>query len=305
MELHQLQCFINVAETLHFGQAARNLQMSPAAIGRQIKLLEESLGTTLFVRTTRTVELTEDGASLVESARNLLEQVQEITLYFRQRKREKTVSRFRIGAIDSASAGLMPILLKDMKLSNPTTTIQLREDKTIRLLPRLLSGALDLAFVRPPEKYDKRLEFKFLFYESPVLALPIGHILAKSPSISVYQITSEPLIVPDRRVRPHSYDLTMRLFQEAGVRPNISGIADEKKTILGLVAAGLGIAIVPRWTAQVVDPCVSIVPLEVRGNSEIGQLPLAAAWLRSSRDPVRDTILNMLISNLGKYSCGA
>ena len=114
MELHQLRCFLTAADELHFGRAAQRLRMLPSALGRHIRLLEEDLGTQLFVRTTRTVSLSDDGATLLREARGLLAQAEAIESGFRKRHRQRPVRRFRIGAIDSAAAGLMPSLLQDV-----------------------------------------------------------------------------------------------------------------------------------------------------------------------------------------------
>ena len=143
----------------------------------------------------------------------------------------------RVGAIDTAAAGLVPVLLHDFRRHCPQATVQLVEDKTIRLLPRLLSGRLDLAFVRPPENVDKRIEFLMLFHETPVVAVPSRHKLASRSRLSIETLADQPLIVPDRSSRPHSHDLTIKLFGQAGLRPNISQVAEEKQTIVNLVAA--------------------------------------------------------------------
>ncbi len=305
MDLHQLRCFLSVAEELHFGRAAQRLQMLPAALGRHVRLLEEDLGTRLFSRTTRAVSLTEDGAALAREAAELLSGADTIANRFRARPRSDPARRFRIGAIDSAAAGLLPQLLHDVRERHPDISVQLLEDKTIKLLPKLLSGGLDLAIVRPPERSDKRLEFKALLEESAVVAFPEMHPLAQAHSISLADIADQPLIVPDRRSRPHSHDLTVKLFQQAGLIPKIAEVADEKQTIIQLVGAGFGAAIVPRWTARMAISGVSYVPLALEGQEPLGRLPLAAAWLRDTRDPTRETILAVLAARLEIYAATA
>src|SRR5207253_11243398 len=181
--------------------------------------------------------------------RALLAQADALAAKFRVRGR-KQAAAVRVGAIDSAAAGLLPMLLQDFRKVRPDVTVQLVEDKTIRLLPRLLSGRLDLAFVRPPESPDKRLEFMFLFHETAVVAVAERHPLASRKRVTIADIENQPLIVPERRSRPHSHDLTMKLFAEAGCEARVAQIADEKQTIVNLVSAGLGVAIVPRWTSR-------------------------------------------------------
>lgn len=227
MDLHQLRCFIAVAEELHFGRAARRLDMLPSALGRHVRLLEESLGTQLLLRTTRNVMLSQDGAVLLAEARNLIASADELGRRFRERGRARSRT-LRLGAVDTAAAGLVPMLLRDFRRSLPDVTVQLLEEKTIRLLPRLLSGRLDLAFVRPPDYRDRRLEFQMLFHETAVVAVPAGHRLASRRRIAIETLADQPLIVPDRRSRPHSHDLTIKLFEQAGLRPAIAQVAEEK-----------------------------------------------------------------------------
>jgi len=302
MELHQLRCFVAAAEELHFGRAAQRLQMLPSALGRHIRLLEDDLGARLFARTTRAVSLTDDGAALLRESRALLTQAEAVEGRFRKRLRRPTGRRFRVGAIDSAAAGLLPPLLRDFRARQPGISVQLLEDKTVRLLPKLLSGTLDLAFVRPPENPDKRIAFRPLLQETAVVAISQRHALASRHFVSLKDIADQPLIVPDRRSRPHSHDLTVKLFEQAGLTPHIVQIADEKQTIVNLVATRLGIAIVPRWTSRLAVANVRFVPLRLAPGTLAGRLPLAAAWPRGSRDPVRDTMLAVLEARLGRYS---
>lgn len=299
MDLDQLRCFVAAAEDLHFGRAAQRLGILPAAFSRQIRLLEESLGGQLLARTTRNVALTQDGAAFLDEARKLLEQADALAARFRERSRDRG-AELRIGAIDTAAAGLMPALLHDLRERRPDIAVHLVEDKTNRLLPRLLSGRLDLAFVRPPETPDRRLDFLFLFHETPVVAAPSQHPLAARSRVSLADLANEPLIVPERKSRPHSHDVTILLFREAGLTPNIVQHVDEKQTIVGMVAAGMGLAIVPRWTARMATRGVRFIPVK-RTNSRAKLLPLAAAWLRGSRDPARDAALEALQEKFAHY----
>ncbi len=301
MDLHQLRCFVAVAEELHFGRAAHRLGMLPSALGRHIRLLEEDLGTRLLARTTRNVALTDDGAVLLDEARALLRQADGLAARFRSRGRRQAAV-LRVGAIDSAAAGLLPLLLHDFRERHPEVVVHLVEDKTIRLLPRLLSGRLDLALVRPPESADKRLEFLFLFHETVVVAVPARHPLANRERVGIEDLADQPLIVPERRSRPHSHDLTIKLFAEAGLQARIAQLAEEKQTIINLVGAGLGVAIVPRWTSRMVTESVRFIPLNARG---LDRLPLAAAWVRDARDEMRDRMLATLRDGLESYAAQA
>ena len=301
MDLHQLRCFVAVAEELHFGKAAHRLAMLPSALGRHVRMLEEDLGTRLLTRTTRNVMLTDDGTVLLDDARALLAQAEAIAKRFRGRGRDRAAT-LRLGAIDSASAGLVPLLLQDFRQRRPDVVVQLVEDKTIRLLPRLLSGRIDLSLVRPPENPDKNLEFLFLFHETAVVAVPEHHALAERDRVTVQDLADQSLIIPERRSRPHSHDLTMKLFAEAGLPARITQVAEEKHTIVNLVAANIGVAIVPRWTARMAVAGVRYIRLDIAAGGVMNKLPLAAAWVRGTRDAVRDEMLATLQDRLAAYS---
>src|SRR4051794_11400332 len=304
MNLHQLRCFVLAAEELHFGRAAQRLDILPSALGRFIRLLEEDLGVKLFVRTTRNVVLTEEGEQLLGDARKLLAQADAIQNRFRETVRLRA-TKLRVGAIDSAAAGLIPILLNDFRKDRPDVEVQLLEDKTIRLLPHLLWGRLDLAFVRPPKGRAPNLVYRHLFYETPVVAIASSHPLARRERVSIGDIADQPLIVPDRRSRPHSHDLTMKLFAEAGHAVYVAQVADEKQTIVNLVAAGLGVAIVPRWISRMTVEGVTYLPLTLEKKATTSRLPLAAVWMRDSRDALRDSLLQTLMDNLDRYEAKA
>ncbi|MBR0934374.1 LysR family transcriptional regulator [Bradyrhizobium jicamae] len=304
MDLYQLRCFVVAAEELHFGRAARRLEILPSVFGRNVRLLEEDLGTKLFLRTTRSVALSADGEQLLRDARKLITLADGIHARFREGVRSKA-AKLRVGAIDSAAAGLLPLLLNDFRKEQPEVAVQLFEDKTIRLLPRVLSGRLDLAFVRPPKGRDPNLVYRHLLYETPVVAMTSKHPLARRTTVGVKDIANQPLIVPDRRSRPHSHDLTIKLFEKSGYEPRVAQVADEKQTIVNLVSTGLGIAIVPRWTSRMAIKGVAFLPLRIEESTNASRLPLAAVWMRNSRDALRDSLLETLSRNIQSYAAQA
>ncbi|SLM61259.1 MULTISPECIES: LysR family transcriptional regulator [Dickeya] len=293
MELNQLRCFIAVAETLHFGHAAQRLDMLPSALGRHIRLLEEGLGTRLFIRSTRNVALTPDGQTLLEEGRVLLASADALAARFRSQGR-LNASTLRLGAIDSAAIGLVPHLLPIFRQVHPEIDVQIYEDKSSRLLPRLKSGRLDLIFIRPPPQCDPWMTMRFLLYENVVLAIARHHELASRQDVSIHELAALPLIVPERRSRPHSHDLTMNLFVEAGLKPYVVQKADEKQTIINMVAAEVGGAIMPRWVSRMSVPNVRFIPIRRQNDSSCNGLPLAAAWMSQGRDSARDAMLAIL-----------
>ncbi|MFK0333929.1 LysR family transcriptional regulator [Rhizobium sp. NPDC090275] len=301
MELEQLRCFVAVAEQLHFGRAAQKVGMLPASLGRHVRLLEESLGTSLLNRTTRSVALTDDGHLLLSEVGPLLTRLEDVAEQFRSSRR-RSAPTLRIGAIDSAAAGLVPLLLHDFREVSPAIVTQLVEDKSIRLIPKLLAGRLDLIFIRPREGMSRNLVVMPLFFETAVIAIPAANPLSSLEEVTIGALADEPLIVPERRSRPHSHDLTMNLFAKTGLRPRIAQIADEKQTIVNLVAAGIGSAIVPRWTSKLNVSGVKYIPIKMAETERQESLPLSAAWMRAVRDPARDLIVDLLRANLARYS---
>jgi len=297
MELLQLRCFLAVAETLHFGRAAQDLDMLPASLGRHLRNLEDSLGTKLVARTTRHMALTEAGEELLDDARDLVGRAETLEAKARNHQRARS-SVLRLGAIDSAAAGLVPQVLSYLRQEHPDMEVTLYEQKTIRLLPRLLSGRLDLAFVRQPEVQNPKIVFRHLFYETAVVAMPADHRLASKERVEVNELADEPLIVPDRGSRPHSHDLTMKVFLEAGLPARVAQIAEEKHTIVNLVSTGLGLAIVPRWTARLAVSGVRFVPFTMPPGGAAQRLTMAAAWARGTRDPAREKLLSCLARHL-------
>ena len=135
-----------------------------------------------------------------------------------------------------------------------------------------------------------------------MVAFPERHAFARRSRVAINDLANQPLIVAERRSRPHSHDLTIKLFAVARLQPHIAQFAEEKQTIVNLVAENLGVAIVPRWTSRISSRGVCYVPLEASGEY---RLPLAAAWTRGSHDSTRDEMLKMLQARLASYALDA
>jgi DNA-binding transcriptional LysR family regulator len=288
------------ADELHFGRAAQRLDMLPSSLSRHIRMLEENLGVRLMVRTTRNAVLTEHGSLLLEEARTLLATADDLEGRIRSLGRERALV-LRLGVIDSAAVGIVPKLLHDFREIAPDVVVQILEDKTSRLMPRVLSGRLDIALIRPPAALSRRLDSQFLLHETAVVAVPHGHRLAHRDRVMAHDLVIETLIVPERRSRPHSHDLTTRLFSDLGLAAKVIQLADEKQTIVNLVAAGMGIAIVPRWTSKMAVGGVTYIPLITPGGDSLKSLPLAAIWASGSRDPARDLMIGLLQERIAAY----
>jgi len=286
-----------VAEELHFGHAAQKLDMLPSALGRYIKLLEDDLGLRLLTRSTRNVALTQHGTMFLQEAREIIRHADDLQHRF-QKMARRNAELLRIGAIDSAAVNLVPHILPLFRERFPDIILHVMEDKTSRLLPKLKTGRLDLLFMRPNGQVDASLEQQILFYESAVLVVSDRHPLASRQVIHIQDLADVQLIVPERRVRPHSYDLTMSLFEHSGIKPQLIQIADEKQTIINMVASQVGVAVMPRWVGRMAALKVKCIDLAPELNSIRKQLPIAAVWIKETRDDALDNMMKIVMQEL-------
>lgn len=291
MDINQLRCFIAVGKELHFGRAAQKLEMMPASLSRFIRLLEDDLGVRLLNRSTRNVSLTLEGIKFFEEASRLMEQFDALELRFKNGIKDKRKT-LRIGAIDSAAQGIVPALLNLFVPLHPETDIHIIEEKTVNLIPKLKSGWLDIIFFRKPHVMDDALATRFITREKSILAVPANHRLSGIKEASITDFQSEPIIIPDRRTRPHSHDLTMSLFKSAGLRPHVAQYAEEKQTILSLVAAGLGVAVVPASYRLMKSDRIHFIPL--RFPDQLAGLQLSVAWRKGNEDEYLRELLRLM-----------
>ena len=294
MDINQLRCFVAVGKELHFGRAAQRLEMMPASLSRFIRILEEDLGVRLLNRSTRNVSLTAEGAIFFDEASKLIDQFDALGQRFKVGLKDERRT-LRIGAIDSAARGLVPALLNLFIPLHPTSDIHIIEDKTINLIPKLKSGWLDMIFIRAPQAIDASLAIRCITRESCVLAVPSNHPLAGRSQVAVGDFQHEAMIIPDRRTRPHSHELTMSVFKLAGLTPHIAQFAEEKQTILSLVSAGLGLAVVPASYRTMNSDSVSYIALEL--PEQIKGLPLSIAWQKGNEDDYLREMLRLFNDN--------
>jgi DNA-binding transcriptional LysR family regulator len=168
----------------------------------------------------------------------------------------------------------------------------------------LLSGHLDLAFVRPPVR-ESTLHYEFLMYETLVIAVPSDHALAAKDRIDIHDLAPIPLIVPARQVRPHSYKAIMRTFHAAGEEAKIVLEAAEKQTMVSLVAAGIGLALVPNWAVKLQVPGVVYRPLRLESSMEGPESTLGFAWPKEVRSKPRQMFVDLIRTTITKGSAAS
>ncbi|HHT5220467.1 TPA: LysR family transcriptional regulator [Klebsiella michiganensis] len=244
IELRHLRYFIAVAEELHFGHAAARLNISQPPLSQQIQILEQQIGARLFARTNRSVSLTEAGRQFLADSRQILSQVDDAAARAARLHHGET-GELRIGFTSSA-----PFIkavfdtLSTFRRRYPDVHIQTRETNTREQIVPLNEGALDLGLMRNTHLPDTLVWERVL--REPLLAMvPRDHPLASQPCVSLRELAREPFVFFDPHVGTGLYDDILGLMRRYDLTPAITQEVGEAMTIIGLVAAGLGVSILP------------------------------------------------------------
>ncbi|TQF14957.1 LysR family transcriptional regulator [Myxococcus llanfairpwllgwyngyllgogerychwyrndrobwllllantysiliogogogochensis] len=243
LDARRLTCFIAVAETLHFRKAAERLRLAQPALSQQIRRLEEELGCQLLKRDRRRVELTPAGRTLLEAGRRALVHLSHAAEAAQRTSREQQ-SLLRVGFVNPAAFALVPDVLRGLRAEHPDVHLMLREADSVTLLEEVRLGQLDVAFVRGPV-IAPGVRVDTLRREPLVLVLPSRHRLARRARVPLEQLADEPFIGFARDTAPSLHDAMMGMCLEAGFTPTFVTEAVEWFTMVSLVAAGLGCAILP------------------------------------------------------------
>jgi DNA-binding transcriptional LysR family regulator len=243
MELRHLRYFVTLAEELHFGRAAERLHIAQPPLSQQIRQLEAELGFQLFYRTKRTVQLTEAGQVFFSEIQGILRQLEQAIQVGRQTSRGE-IGQLVIGFVSSAAYNVLPTILRAFRTRVPAVSLELHELTTNQQSQWLREGRIDVGFLRPPVEEDL-FNFETIFQESLMVALPETHLMANQSSVSLRSLSSEPFILFPRAIAPGLYDQIISLCQQADFSPTVAQEAIQLQTIVSLVAAEMGIAIVP------------------------------------------------------------
>jgi DNA-binding transcriptional LysR family regulator len=268
MELRQLEYFLAVAEERHFTRAARQVHIVQSGLSASVHALERELGAPLFVRSTRHVELTEEGRALVAEAR--------ATLAAAERARDAVAAvrgllrgRLSVGTIQGLPAVDLPEALGRFRRSHPGIELRVRQGATAGLVDDVRAGRLDVAFVANPTHQLRGLAHRRLVAEPFQLACPPRHPLADRATVTLAELADETFIEfqPDWGVRIILDDA----FGALGIERSIACEVNDLPTLLDLVAHQLGVAVVPRVLASDrTDLC--LVPLA--GESPVWEASL-------------------------------
>ncbi|HTI18684.1 MAG TPA: LysR family transcriptional regulator [Trinickia sp.] len=295
-DLRQLRYFVAVAEERHFGRAAQRLSMTQPPLSQAIRALEETLGVELFARTKRTVELTPVGADLLPEVRRLLAAADALRPLAQSLARGEA-GELSLAFVSTADYGLLPQLLREFAARYPHVRLQLAEATSDVQIDELVAGRIDAGLVIPPlaPRHAAALTYLPIMREPLIAALPAAALRqAGSPAKSepgrganrsARRVVSEwddtpvaladlgelPLVIFPRRLAPGFYDIITGCYGAAGLTPRIGQEAIQMQTIVSLVSAGMGVALVPqslrnlRRTGVVYRPIAGGAPIVETG----------------------------------------
>lgn len=290
IELRQLRYFIAVAEEMHFGRAAVKLHMTQPPLSQTIMALEAALGANLFTRSTRSITLTPAGLALLPEAKKLLQQAQSLQQLV-QRTASGASGFLSLAFVSIADYSILPPYLSQFRSTHPDVHIELREATTDVQLMLLEKSEIDAGLLIPPipDKLSASLCYQKVLCEPLILAIPEVHARRKDPA-SLHTYRDLPLIIFPRRIAPGLHDTILGCFRDAGLTPAIAQEAIQMQTIIALVSAGMGIALVPQSVSNLKRPGVAYQALpELKASVEIG-----LAWRRENTSPVLNAFASLL-----------
>lgn len=285
MELRQLRYFVTVAEELHFARAAERLQMAQQPLSFQIKQLEEELGVLLFKRTTRRVELTDAGRTFLAEVRLGLQHLEEGA----QRAKLGETGRLVVGYCSTTLYSALPPLIRLFRERFPKVEVVLQEMDSHTIEQQIREGLIDVGCLHVPTTLDcSGLEIETIAYEGLAAALPLDHPLAEHETLPLRTLSNEPFILYSRKSKPLEYDQIIALCHMAGFSPRVVQEVANEPTLIGLVAAGIGVSLTPaslrkvrseEFAIRVIDP-----PLYVK---------IVLAWKPEAVSPLVQSLLSL------------
>lgn len=288
VELRHLRYFLAIAEDLHFGKAAERVRIAQPAISQQIKRLESEVGVELLLRNRRRVQLTPAGEALRAYAQGAIDEVEAGSAAAR-RAAAGELGHLTVGFIETAAATVVPLAVRRFRADRPDVGLTLRELSVDAQITGLRSGRLDLGIVRPPVDAAELLVDE-LIDEELVAAVPTTHPLAARRRVAAATVAREPLVALAREVVPGLYDQVLALRGEHGGAAKVAQEATSIQAVLGLVAAGLGIAVLPASVRALGRDGVTFVAIRSAQRSRMVAIrregspsPLLAAFLGAVR----------------------
>ena len=288
IETSHLRCFVAVAEELHFGRAAVRLNMTQPPVSRQIQLLEQSMECALFVRTSRSVFLTEAGKTFLPEAQRILRLLESA----RNTARDISLGRggvLRCGFTAATAYSFLPALIQGMDARIPDSSLELHEMVSFRQIEALDSGELEVGLLRPPidtRHYRSRLVAR----EKLLLAVPTGHALARRHFARWRDLDGIDFIMYDSVEAKYFHDVLAMFLTGKRVKPNIVQRLTQIHSILSLVRAGVGVAVVPK-SAHILD--ISDVEYREFSDQSSPYAELMIVWRETNLNPLIPAVVDI------------
>ncbi|MEQ3551803.1 LysR family transcriptional regulator [Pseudonocardia nematodicida] len=287
MEARRLRYFVVLADELHFGRAAARLHIAQPALSQQIKALERRLGFALFDRDRRRVALTREGRALLPAAVQTSTQEQRLMVEA-ARIRDGEAGEVRVAFVGSALYGMLPDLLRHIRSAAPGLRLSVREMESDAQLEALRADDVDIGLVRPPLRHEP-LDMLRLAEEELVAAVPYDHPLAGYEVIAPSSLADEPFVLFRPEIGTGFWTTVVQLCGEAGFAPRVEHYAEHVHTMIGMVASGLGITVVPASVRSLALAGVRYVGL----SPTAARLGLAAVWDPTHGFPAKRRVIRM------------
>lgn len=290
MELRHLKYFVAVAEELNFGRAAKKLHIAQPPLSQQIKNLEEELGIKLFDRSRRNIQMTAAGSHFLKDARQVLLHVEEAAETARRVHGGKA-GRLVVGFVGSVIHTFLPEGLRLFRERFPEVELVLHEINTAEQKTALHAKRIDVGFFYQGDQ-DPLLASKTLTLAPLLAVLHNKHPLSGRRSVNIRELADEPFIANTRSSEPVVRDAFISLCHSAGFSPKIAQEAGQVQTVLGLVASGLGVCLLPDFIKNIRRPGVQYVPL----SGSPPEVKLGVVWRRDNASLLVKSFVNLIES---------
>ena len=279
-QLNQLRCFVAVAEELHFGRAAERLNMTQPPLSRPIQVLERILGVSLLDRTSRSVTLTHAGTAFLHEARRVLRLADTAAINAR-RIAQGDAGHIAIGFTAASGYSILPKLIQIARAELPNIDLTLREMVTHEQIEALVEARIDIGLLRPPVN---RVEFATapLTNEPLLAALPAGDPRLARDELDLADFDGAPFIMYSPEGAQYFHDMLLSLLRRAGVAPAFVQHMSQIHSMLALVHAGLGAALVPAAAASLHFDAVHFRPVRTEPSKPV---ELVMTWRTTNPNP--------------------
>jgi DNA-binding transcriptional LysR family regulator len=295
MDARQLRYFVAIAEALSFRRASERLHVAQPALTRHLQSLESSLGVQLLHRNKHRVLLTSAGEAVLVQARLILHKLDQLPVIAQEAATGES-GTLRVGFISLVAYELLPPMLRCLRTLKPRAEINLVEFLVMDQFSGILQDRMDVAILRPLYT-DPAVETRVIHRAPFVVALPSGHPLRVHERVSIHDLRGEEFItLPPSKTGPSFHEQIMRFCRIGGFEPTVVRDASDSQAMMGLIAAGMGIAIVPDLTRNLRTLGVEYRPLiEITERADI-----VVAWRKAHNNPLITSFVEAAVENAGK-----